>query len=117
MVKISSIALFLIASAVSVQACSYCSCLYRGGQECCVTPDQVNWDTKTDCHAECLGKNRQDGTKLGSPCNGGGAWKCITQSQMESRVKCVNPPRNTAAPGYSGIDTPIPPSWGKHGAE
>ncbi|KAI9640146.1 hypothetical protein NHQ30_011383 [Ciborinia camelliae] len=101
MVKFSTIALFFITSAISVQAaCTYCQCQYRGGQPCCVTPTKEETDVTIDCHALCETAYKYDGTwhyeggKVveGTRCNGGGNYKCITRVQMEaSPVQCVQP--------------------------
>ncbi|KAI9640147.1 hypothetical protein NHQ30_011384 [Ciborinia camelliae] len=106
MVKFTSIALFLIASAVSVQAgCNYCECQYRGGQPCCVTPPQDS-AVVIDCHEVCLQARKIDGTATivngvyleGSFCNGGGNNKCINKAQMlASPTKCATP-TNTGSP-------------------
>ncbi|KAI9639929.1 hypothetical protein NHQ30_011659 [Ciborinia camelliae] len=110
MVKFSSIALFIIASVVSVQAaCTYCQCKFRGGQDCCVTPTQTSTDNNIDCRAACADARRDDGTEWvegqvtdhGTRCNGGGNFQCVNQLQMEMRVKCVDAIKTVSLPGPS----------------
>ncbi|KAI9644598.1 hypothetical protein NHQ30_006619 [Ciborinia camelliae] len=96
MVKFFSIALFLI-SAVSVQACIYCQCLFDNGEHCCVYQNSVVGNL--DCNAVCKDAVRKDNTMYtvdpvthektyGTPCKGNGKYKCASIFESGRRTKC-----------------------------
>ncbi|KAI9646389.1 hypothetical protein NHQ30_004381 [Ciborinia camelliae] len=96
MVKFSTIALFLITSAISVQACTYCQCLFSNGDHCCLTQDPNVGDL--DCKSVCSNVRRKDGTsqtfaggfvKYGTPCGSSGNYKCASMFEAENRARCA----------------------------
>lgn len=90
MVRIASIALFFIASALSVQACTYCQCEFSNGGHCCVYSDAEIGNL--DCNKYCANAHRADGTNgVGGPgtaCAAGGAYKCATIPESLDRTPC-----------------------------
>ncbi|KAI9646390.1 hypothetical protein NHQ30_004382 [Ciborinia camelliae] len=92
MVKLSIIALSLI-SAVGVQACTYCQCLFDNGNHCCLYKDSDIGNL--DCKAICSTARRHDGTvfvtepgpvvKYGTACSTNGNYKCATVFQYKKR--------------------------------
>ncbi|KAB8304573.1 hypothetical protein EYC80_003952 [Monilinia laxa] len=74
MVRLSAIAMFVIASALSVQACTYCQCEFNTGAHCCVYFDAEIGNL--DCASICANAHRADGTDAngvpGTACNAGG---------------------------------------------
>ncbi|KAI9649351.1 hypothetical protein NHQ30_001924 [Ciborinia camelliae] len=113
MVKFTSIALFLAATAsvqavssqaptaTVVAACNYCQCHDAAGSPCCVTPNHVS-HSAMDCQAFCKKAYRLDGgyeldpagyIVEGTSCHAGDSrtnFQCITWAQVEAAPwKCV----------------------------
>ncbi|KAF7856922.1 hypothetical protein EAF04_009682 [Stromatinia cepivora] len=90
MVRITAIALFFIASALSVQACSYCQCEFSNGDHCCVYSDSSIGEL--DCNTYCAQAHRADGAKSptgpGTACAAGGAYKCASVWESLDRAPC-----------------------------
>ncbi|KAI9649988.1 hypothetical protein NHQ30_000001 [Ciborinia camelliae] len=96
MVKFTSIALFLIASVVSVQACTYCQCLFPNGKHCCVY--QNSKIGNLDCTTWCRKARRADGTQVninnvihwGTACDTKGSYKCASFFASGVRAPCYD---------------------------
>ncbi|KAI9648482.1 hypothetical protein NHQ30_003116 [Ciborinia camelliae] len=87
MVRLASIAMFLIASAISVQACTYCQCEFSTGKHCCVySDDEIG---NLDCTAKCAAAKRADGAASGgTACAASGEYKCATVFESLDRTPC-----------------------------
>ncbi|ESZ96062.1 hypothetical protein SBOR_3539 [Sclerotinia borealis F-4128] len=92
MVKFAAIALFFFASALSVQACTYCQCEFGDGGHCCVYSDASAGNL--DCTAICGGAHRADGSDNGgdnppgTACAAGGKYECISPITAIGRTAC-----------------------------
>ncbi|TGO16342.1 hypothetical protein BTUL_0029g00320 [Botrytis tulipae] len=90
MVRISSIVMFFLASALSVQACIYCQCEFSNGDHCCVYSDAEIGNL--DCPTYCANAHRADGTDSstgpGTACAAGGKYKCASAFTALDRTPC-----------------------------
>ncbi|RAL68065.1 hypothetical protein DID88_008788 [Monilinia fructigena] len=86
----SAIAMFVIASALSVQACTYCQCEFSSGAHCCVYFDAEIGNL--DCASICANAHRADGTDNngvpGTACNAGGKYRCANTLDAQDRTPC-----------------------------
>ncbi|KAG4034869.1 hypothetical protein MFRU_002g02190 [Monilinia fructicola] len=93
MVRISSIAMLVIASALSVQACIYCQCEFDTGAHCCLYFDATVGNL--DCASVCANAHRADGTTNadgipGTACNAGGKYRCANTLDAQDRTPCYS---------------------------
>ncbi|TEY36315.1 hypothetical protein BOTCAL_0559g00020 [Botryotinia calthae] len=87
MVRISSIVMFFLASALSVQACTYCQCEFSSGAHCCVYSDATIGNL--DCTTYCANAHRADGAAGGgTACAAGGKYKCASALTALDRTPC-----------------------------
>ncbi|KAM0243971.1 hypothetical protein ACHAP5_006734 [Fusarium lateritium] len=93
MVRITSIATLLLASALSAQAAQYCQCLFEDGSHCCVYSDAKIGNL--NCPNACAGAHRADGAtnpnnplEAGTACNAGGKYTTVSAFNAQFRTSC-----------------------------
>ncbi|GAB1192915.1 hypothetical protein APSETT444_002116 [Aspergillus pseudonomiae] len=89
--RILSIGLLLLASALTAQACTYCQCEFEDGSHCCVYSDVTQGNL--DCPSVCKNAHRADGETSddgmpGTACNAGGKYKCASPFTALDRTPC-----------------------------
>ncbi|KAE8349686.1 hypothetical protein BDV28DRAFT_56552 [Aspergillus coremiiformis] len=88
--RVLSVGLVLLASALTAQACSYCQCLFPNGGHCCVySVGGLN----LDCTSVCRDAKRADGVSnpdgtAGTACAAGGKYKCASAFTALDRTPC-----------------------------
>lgn len=80
MVRITSLALSLLAMAFAAQACSNCQCLFEDGSHCCVV-EPSDGDCTRVCSTALRGKDDK-------PCSAGGKYVCIGAITALGRMSC-----------------------------